>query len=339
MSKSEVFNLDCMEGMKRYPDKYFDLAVVDPPYFTGPEKRGYYGSKVSKIGVHRDYPVSPKWKVPDSDYFEELIRVSKKYIVWGCNYYKFVFSPGRIVWDKCNQGSDFSNCEIAATNLFDSVRLFRFMWNGMMQGKSISEGWIQQGNKAKNEERIHPTQKPVALYAWIFQNYAKPGDKILDTHLGSGSSRIAAYEQDLNFVGFELDKHYFDAQEERFQNHIAQLSFFSYVRGGKAMTTDQRAALEILLDAQNALDTDTQLMPLIRFVLFGTTGTVESEPEQEEQTADVILRQLDGDIVAQCGKCGAVFASCREEETAFISAVYRTAQDARFCPHCHAKFK
>lgn len=226
MARSEVFNLDCMEGMRKYPDKYFDLAVVDPPYFTGPEKRGYYGSKVSKIGVRRDYPVSPEWKVPDFDYFAELVRVSKKYIVWGCNYYNVVFSPGRIVWDKCNGSSSFSDCEIAATNLFESVRLFRYMWNGMLQGKSISEGWIQQGNKSKNEVRIHPTQKPVALYTWIMQNYAKPGDKILDTHLGSGSSRIAAYEQDLDFVGFELDKHYFEAQEERFQRHISQLSLF-----------------------------------------------------------------------------------------------------------------
>lgn len=105
------------------------------------------------------------------------------------------------------------------------------------------------------------------------------------------------------------------------------------------MTPDQRAALEILLDAKNTLDTDTQLMPLIRFVLFGTTGTVEMESKQEEPEADAIVRQLDGDIVAQCGKCGAVFASCPEKETAFIGAVYNTAKSAKFCPHCHAKFK
>lgn len=223
---SEVFNESCMAGMARYPDKYFDLAVVDPPYFSGPEKRGYYGRKVSKIGVHRDYPISPEWEVPGIDYFAELVRVSKKYIVWGCNYYKVIFPTGRIVWDKCNEKSSFSDCEIAATNLFESVRLFRYMWNGMMQGKSIAEGWVQQGDKRKNEQRIHPTQKPVALYTWIFQNYAKPGDKILDTHLGSGSSRIAAYEQGLDFVGFEIDKQYFDLQEERFEAHTAQMSLF-----------------------------------------------------------------------------------------------------------------
>lgn len=154
------------------------------------------------------------------------MRVSKKYIVWGCNYFDVVFSHGRIVWDKCNGESSFSDCEIAATNCHESVRLFRYMWNGMMQGKSISEGHIMQGNKKLNEVRIHPTQKPVALYTWIFSRYAKPGDKILDTHLGSGSSRIAAYDAGLDFVGCEKDQHYFKAQEERYQAHIAQISLF-----------------------------------------------------------------------------------------------------------------
>lgn len=168
-------NVDCMEAMKKLPDKAFNLAVVDPPYFSGPERRGYYGCKVSKIRVHRDYPISPKWDIPTREYFDELERVAKHYIVWGCNYFDYHFAPGRIVWDKCNEGSSFSDCEIAATNCHNSVRLFRYMWNGMMQGKSISEGFVQQGNKALNEQRIHPTQKPVALYTWLFQKYAKPG--------------------------------------------------------------------------------------------------------------------------------------------------------------------
>lgn len=225
-----AFNEDCMTGMKRYPDKYFDLAVVDPPYFSGPERRGYYGCKESKIGVHRDYPISPKWKIPGPEYFDELRRVSKRYIVWGCNYYHGVdLASGRIIWDKCNEGSSFSDCEIAATNCHNSVRLFRYMWNGMMQGKSSAEGWIQQGNKALNEKRIHPTQKPVILYSWIFQHYAKPGFKILDTHLGSGSSRIAAYDAGLDFTGFEIDADYFSKQEERFREHAAQVSLFDLV--------------------------------------------------------------------------------------------------------------
>lgn len=216
---SEVFNVDCMDYMKKIPDKTFDLAVVDPPYFSGPEKKGYYGKKVSKIGVKRNYPNQPLWNIPDSEYFKELKRVTKKYIVWGCNYFNFIFPPGRIVWDKCNDKSTFSNCEIAATNLHNSVRIFRFMWNGMLQGKSIEEGHIMQGNKKLNEKRIHPTQKPVALYRWIFSRYAKPGNKILDTHLGSGSSRIAAYDMNLYFIGCEISKEYFEAQEERFMNY------------------------------------------------------------------------------------------------------------------------
>lgn len=190
---NHCYNMDCLPAMELFPDNYFDLAVVDPPYFSGPERRGFYGSKVSKIGVHRDYPVSPAWSKPEPEYFRELLRVCRRYIVWGCNYFDYQFATGRIVWDKCNGNSSFSDCEIAATDLFSSVRMFRYMWSGMMQGKSITEGGTMQGNKSLNEKRIHPTQKPVALYDWIFKNYAEPGQKVLDTHLGSGSSRIAAY--------------------------------------------------------------------------------------------------------------------------------------------------
>jgi len=204
---SIVYNADCMEVMKEYPDKFFDLAVCDPPYFSGPEKRGYYGKAVSTTGGKRvDYPKTSNWIVPGADYFRELERVSKRYIVFGCNYYPYNFSPGRIVWDKCNGSSTFSDCEIAATNCHDSVRLFRYLWNGMMQGKSISSGETQRGDKTKNEKRVHPTQKPIDLYRWIFQTYAKPGFKVLDTHLGSGSSRIAADEMGMDFVGCEIEK-------------------------------------------------------------------------------------------------------------------------------------
>ena len=226
MNESIVVNCDCMEYMRRVPDKAFDLAVVDPPYFSGPERRGYYGSRVSKIGVHRDYPISPQWDIPGAEYFEELQRVAKHYIVWGCNYFDYHFAPGRIVWDKCNSSSSFSDCELAATDLFTSVRIFRFMWNGMLQGKRFEDGTIQQGNKKLNEKRYHPTQKPIALYRWIFKNYAKPGDRILDTHLGSGSSRIAAYDAELDFVGCEIDPTYFKLQEERFNEYTAQQSLF-----------------------------------------------------------------------------------------------------------------
>ena len=222
-----AYNVDCMEYMRTLQDKAFDLAVVDPPYFSGPERRGYYGCKISPIGVHREYPISPKWDIPCADYFSQLVRVAKKYIVWGCTYFDYHFAPGRIVWDKCNDGADQSGAEIAFNSLNLRTDIFRFMWRGMMQGKSIAEGTVQQGNKSLNEKRIHPTQKPVALYTWILQKYAKPGDKILDTHLGSGSSRIAAYDLGFDFVGCEIDPHYFQAQERRFAEHTAQISLFT----------------------------------------------------------------------------------------------------------------
>ena len=222
-----VFLEDCMDGMARYPDKYFDLAVCDPPYFSGPERRGYYGRSQSTTSVLRvNYPKTEKWKVPGPEYFRELERVSKRYIVWGCNYFQYIFANGRIVWDKCNGSSTFSDCEIAATNCHDSVRLFRYLWNGMMQGKSIDHGAIQRGNKHTNDRRIHPTQKPIDLYRWIFREYAKPGFKILDTHLGSGRSRMAAYEAGLDFVGFEVEPVYYELQEQDFDEFTAQTRIF-----------------------------------------------------------------------------------------------------------------
>lgn len=213
-----------MIGMARFPDKYFDLAVVDPPYFSGPERRSYYGSEISSQKVKRvKYPVVEKWEVPGADYFHELERVAKRYIVWGCNYFDYRFAPGRIVWDKCNGQSTFSDCEIAATNIHDSVRLYRYMWNGMMQGKSVDEGHIMRANKATNDVRTHPTQKPIDLYRWIFRTYAKEGQRILDTHVGSGTSRRAAWDYRLEFIGFEIDKTYYDIQELYYNEHTAQM--------------------------------------------------------------------------------------------------------------------
>ncbi len=161
------YNIDCMEGMKNIPDKYFDLAIVDPPYFKGPNTRKYYGREKSKLKVKRkDYEIisNDNWEVPEEDYFNELLRVSKHQIIWGINYFYKCLGSGRIVWDKVNDGSSFSNCEIAYCSFHDSVRIFRYMWRGMFQGKSIAEGHIQQGDKSLNEYRIHPCQKPVKLY-------------------------------------------------------------------------------------------------------------------------------------------------------------------------------
>ena len=208
--------MDCMEGLKQIPDKYIDLAVVDPPYFKGPNKRKYYGHKKSPIGVKRiDYPVIEDWDIPGEEYFKELFRVSKHQIIWGCNYFKYPFGPGRIVWDKCNGKSTFSDAEIAYCSLHNSTKLFRYMWNGMFQGKSIEEGHIALGNKKLNEKRIHPTQKPVNLYRWILRKYAAVGDIILDTHTGSDSCIIAAEEMGYMFIGFEKSKGMYYLAEER----------------------------------------------------------------------------------------------------------------------------
>lgn len=223
------YNMDCMVGMQEFPDNYFDLAIVDPPYFSGPEKRRFYGRRISPIGVQRVYQESAEWTVPDKAYFDELFRVSKNQIIWGCNYFDYHFPPGRIVWDKCNGSSSFSDCEIAFCSFHDSVRLFRYMWNGMMQGKSIEEGYIQRGNKKMNERRIHPTQKPVLLYEWLLGRYAERGMKLLDTHVGSASSLIAAHDAGLYYIGLELDSHYYNLSKKRLEEHTTQMSVNDFV--------------------------------------------------------------------------------------------------------------
>ena len=215
-----AYNMDCMEYMRTLPDKAFDLAVVDPPYGIG--ESGEKNNTRSKLAVSKEYkPFFGKdIKPPDKDYFLELYRVSKNQIIWGANHFADkLCNPSSscwIVWDKENGENDFADCELAYTSFNSAVRIFRFRWQGMLQG-----------NMANKEQRIHPTQKPVALYAWIFSRYAKPGDKILDTHLGSGSSRIAAYDAGLDFVGCEIDQDYFEAQEERFKSYISQESLFN----------------------------------------------------------------------------------------------------------------
>ena len=219
---------DCMKFLQGFPNNYFDVAIVDPPYFSGPEKRGFYGRKTSPIGVQRIYKVSEQWDIPNKKYFDQLFRVSKNQIVWGCNYFDYSFPPGRIVWDKCNGNSSFSDCEIAACSFHDSVRLFRYMWNGMLQGKSIAHGEIMQGNKRLNEKRFHPTQKPVNLYRWICQKYLQKGMKILDTHVGSASSLIAYEEYGLEYIGYEINEDYYNDARKRLEEFRSQITLFDY---------------------------------------------------------------------------------------------------------------
>lgn len=211
-----AYNMDCMEAMRQMPDNAFDLAVVDPMYGIG-ENGAKSGSR-AKLARRVDYkPVDDT--PPTAEYFIQLFRVSENQIIWGANHFIAEFARNSacwIVWDKVNGNTNYADCELAWTSFPGSVRKFRYMWAGMRQEK--------QGRN--HQYRIHPCEKPIDLYRWIYQRYAKPGDKILDTHLGSGSSRIAAYDAGLDFVGFEIDKEYFDAQERRFSAHTAQISFF-----------------------------------------------------------------------------------------------------------------
>ncbi len=190
--------MDCMDFMSSVPDGYYDLAIVDPPYFEGVNKSGYYGKGYSSLGVQRakHYDTLPNWEVPNDSYFKELARISKNQIIWGANHFAGNFnssSAGWIVWNKDNGKSSFSDGELAYTSFDRALRIFTYVWNGMHQG-------TYGGNVKLNEKRIHPTQKPIALYFWLLQNYAVPGMKIFDSHLGSGSHVIAA-----NQLGFELD--------------------------------------------------------------------------------------------------------------------------------------
>lgn len=209
MSISIAHNIDCEKFMAGCKDKEFDLACVDPPYFNGPELGNFYHGGNSKKKI--TYREVSTWKIPNNEYYQELCRISKHQIIWGINYFtEFVGVPvGRNIWIKNNQQSTFSDCEIASNSLIQSVKSFTYTW----------DGFRQETGKEK-EMKIHPTQKPVALYKWLFHNYAKPGWKILDTHLGSGSSRIAAYEMGLDFYACELDTDYFNDQEKRFAEYL-----------------------------------------------------------------------------------------------------------------------
>ena len=230
------YNMDCMQGMKEFPDKYFDLAIIDPPYgrkeHGGRNRSGYVRQKNgSKIFVKDGQYENRKWdnEPPSEDYFNELMRVSKNQIIFGCNYFDYPLIGGRIVWDKCNEGSDQSDAEIAYCSMSDRVDIFRYMWRGMFQGKSITEGTTQQGNKRLNEKRIHPTQKPIALYEWLLSRYAKPNDIILDTHVGSASSLIACYNTNHKFVGFELDEYYYKVSKQRLDTEMAQMRLSDFM--------------------------------------------------------------------------------------------------------------
>ena len=199
MKLKGFYNMDCMEGMKEIPDKYFDLAIVDPPYGIG----------ISENPVRQAH-AKKQWdkNIPPNEYFKELVRVSKNQVIWGGNYFDLPPTQNYIVWDKV-QPHDFSlaMCELAWCSIQKPIKMFTY-------------------SVLRERNKIHPTQKPVALYHWLLNNYAKEGDKILDTHVGSASSLIACHDMGFEYLGFELDKDYYNMATERLEAHKSQLSLF-----------------------------------------------------------------------------------------------------------------
>lgn len=236
----ELLNTDCMDYMATLPDKAFDLAIVDPPYginaanmqmgshptrsrndghgsgpavSTAQKLKGRLNQGSGKLKNRNLNKSSFDWdnQIPPPEYFAELERVSVNQIIWGGNYFDLGPTRGVICWDKCQPWENFSQWEMAWTSFDKVARLFKYSNTG--------------GNPDKME-KIHPTQKPVALYRWLLHNYAKPGDRILDTHLGSASSAIAAHQMGFDFVGTELDPDYYAASVKRYNNAILQTKLF-----------------------------------------------------------------------------------------------------------------
>lgn len=230
------YNEDCLAAMKEIPDKYFELAIVDPPYginapnmSMGSNKTrcsdGYPGVSTAER-IRKGRLNSGGWKLknralntmncnwdyepPTKEYFEELFRVSRNQIIWGGNYFDLPPTRGIVVWDKCQPWENFSQVEMAWTSFDRPAALYR----------------ISNTGGANTEKKIHPTQKPVALYKWLLSKYAKEGDKILDTHVGSASSLIACYDLGFEYMGFEIDKYYYDAANERLEAFKAQMRMF-----------------------------------------------------------------------------------------------------------------
>jgi len=211
----DLRHVDCMDYLATCEDNAFELAIVDPPYGIGESgATNHTRSKLAKAKNYKSF-LGDDQSAPNEQYFRELERVSKHQIMWGANHYRARNSSAWIVWDKLNGENDFADAELAYTSFKTAVRVFRFRWAGMLQG-----------DMKNKEERIHPTQKPVKLYEWLLMNYAKEGDRILDTHLGSGSIAIACHNLGFDLVGCELDEDYYNAACERFDKHKRQLRMF-----------------------------------------------------------------------------------------------------------------
>lgn len=209
------YHCDCNDFMKDKPDNYYDLVIVDPPYFEGPNQGKKYYQGKNNLAKCKEYKELKKWDIPNEKYFDELFRISKNQIIWGVNHYNYIFLGGRIIWLKMEKETPFSTCEIAYNSMNIKITHFKYLWNGF---------W--QENMKNKEIRIHPTQKPVQLYKWLLQNYAKKGDKIFDSHGGSMSSAIACDMEGFDLDICEIDKEYFDAGKKRFETYKLQLKLF-----------------------------------------------------------------------------------------------------------------
>lgn len=211
-----LYNADCMDVMREMPDKAFDLAIVDPPYglnfgtFNRTNKDSYGNRYKANKYVNGDWDKG----IPTDEYWEQLFRITKNQIVWGGNYFPLPPCRGFVFWYKKNPVPNFSDGEFAWTSFNKPARCFDFRYYGNIQGNTNAD------------PKIHPTQKPVTLYKWLLGNYAKPGDKILDTHLGSGSICIACDDLGFDMTGIELDQDYYQAAQQRLINHQAQQKLF-----------------------------------------------------------------------------------------------------------------
>ena len=208
--------MDCMEGMKQFPDKYFELAIVDPPYGLDLANMNMgigKSKKASKIQNRKWKPKDWDKKVPSKEYFINLFRVSCNQIIWGGNYFDLPPCKNYIIWDKeIPKGLSFADCEMAWTSFNNAPKIFRY------------STYMDKASK------FHPTQKPIKLYQWLLQKYAKQGDKIIDTHVGSASSLIACHQMGFEYIGFEIDEDYYKAACERLEGYKAQQTIFEGVR-------------------------------------------------------------------------------------------------------------
>jgi len=230
--KIEITNEDNMLLMARYPDNYFDLAIVDPPYGINAGKQSLSISKVKgrkNSTAKRSHLKSKDWdnKTPSKEYFNELFRVSKNQIIWGGNYFQLPLINSWLIWNKLQVLETRSDGEMAWTSFKKPLKIVPLLQDGFKRGVNVGyKQPIIYNEPFSGSQTIHPTQKPVALYKWLLDKYAKQGDKILDTHLGSGSIAIACHDYGFELTACELDKEYYDKAIERIKNHVSQQKLF-----------------------------------------------------------------------------------------------------------------